>query len=333
MRPIREIYDDSQDPLRIADNWYGVGSLVTGIIGIVLVFGTYLIPQITEFFGSGLVGMGINTLIFMLLVWCTATVLTLPTALTGSWLAGIPWLQPFGSTSGYLANVVPSILFWACGVVLVNSVVPWFWLPFLSYFWAVAISIGMGIWFWKFKPTGDLIKNLSWKFLLGAMIWALVGLPLLSWAAPRFDSDAREEVQAEQLAEDRETEIDNARHNEQVRIEILQARAPKAADDDQVVDGCQQLAGIRSGLFNFIQGTEGCRHVTLLPNQFYDAAKGPAIVGKRCTRRYPEISSISYLDQPGPDRMTNLGTKVEDFVVYFLKAGEADPVDPTYTCR
>jgi hypothetical protein len=198
MRAPRQIYTDTQEHLGGADEkWFKWNFFVLlGAIG--LSFGTYLFQQ-----ALGFVGMGINTVLFLILVWFLNTWLTSPTLVTGSWLAGLPFLRPLGFTADYIMDVVPFILFWSCGIVLVNGVVPWFWWPFLSYLWVVAITIAMGIWAWNFKPEGKIVKDLSWKFLVAAMIWALVGLPALSWVAPWFDPQVREEVRLEQEAEDR----------------------------------------------------------------------------------------------------------------------------------
>jgi len=260
------------------------------------------------------------------------TWLTSPTLVTGSWLAGLPFLRPFGFTADYLKDVVPFVLFWSCGIVLVNGVVPWFWWPFLSYLYVVAITIAMGIWAWNFKPEGKIVKDLSWKFLVAALVWALVGIPALSWVAPWFNSEAREEVRIEQLEMQRQAEIGQAIHAATVERAREIVFAPQLVSPDQIVDGCQQLAGVQSGLYRFILGTEGCRHITLSPNEYYDAAKGPSIEGPRCTRWYPARTSVTYLDRPGPDRMTNTGNAEEQFVVYFLEAGELDPVDNSYIC-
>ena len=208
MRTPRPIYTDTQEHLRVADGlWFKWNFFVLlGAIGVS--FGTYLIQQIL-----GFVGMGINTVLFLILVWFLNTWLTSPTLVTGSWLAGLPFLRPFGFTADYLKDVVPFILFWSCGIVLVNSVVPWFWWPFLSYLWVIAIVIAMGIWAWNFKPEGKIVKDLSWKFLVAAMVWALAGLPALSWIEPWFDPEVRATVEAEQLEQKRVSEIEKARHD------------------------------------------------------------------------------------------------------------------------
>jgi hypothetical protein len=148
----------------------------------------------------------------LILVWFLNAWLTSPTLVTGSWLAGLPFLRPFGFTADYLKDVVPFILFWSCGIVLVNSVVPWFWWPFLSYLYVIAITIGMGIWAWNFKPAGKIVKDLSWKFLLAALVWALVGIPALSWVEPWFDPEVREEQHVERLVEQRQAEVERAAH-------------------------------------------------------------------------------------------------------------------------
>jgi hypothetical protein len=142
--------------------------------------------------------------------------------------------------------------------------------------------------------------------------------------------DAQAALDAPRVARDRKAEIDNAVHDATVALSVAEASAPTATEE--VVDGCTHLAGIQSGTYDFVQETEGCRHVTLKPNEYYDAVKGPTIEGPRCTRWYPARSKVNYLDQPGPDRMINQGNAVEEFTVYFLQADERDPIDRSYIC-
>ena len=323
MRAPRPIYTDTQEHLRVADGlWFKWNFFVLlGAIG--LSFGTYLIQQI-----FGFVGMGINTVLFLILIWFLNTWLTSPTLVTGSWLAGLPFLRPFGLTADYLKDVVPFILFWSCGIVLVNSVVPWFWWPFLSYLWVIAIVIAMGIWAWNFKPEGKIVKDMSWKFLVAALIWALAGLPALSWIEPWFNPEVRATVEAEQLKQERAAEIEQAEHDAEVEIVRTIALAPRHIPPSQVVDGCDQLKNVQSGLYNFVVGHPGavnCREIEVGPNQYFDIVLDPNRSQPHCSAAYPPRLGLVYDNRPGPDRISNTSDAFFTVVVYETPQGEDDP--------
>lgn len=260
MRTPREIYTDTQEHLGGADEKWFKWSFIVLLAAIALSFGTYFLQQ-----AFGFVGMGINTVLFLILVWFLNTWLTSPTLVTGSWLAGLPFLRPFGFTADYLKDVVPFVLFWSCGIVLVNGVVPWFWWPFLSYLYVIAITIAMGIWAWYFKPEGKIVKDLSWKFLVVALVWALVGIPALSWVAPWFNSDAREEVRVEQLETQRQAERGEAAHNASVAAEKVIAAAIVAAEAEEALTQAtgQPCAGRWEGLLD-------CVSITFSAGENYD---------------------------------------------------------------
>jgi hypothetical protein len=323
MRAPRQIYTDTQEHLGGADEKWFKWNFFVLLGAIVLSFGTYLLQQ-----ALGFVGMGLNTVLFLILVWFLNTWLTSPTLVTGSWLAGLPFLRPLGFTASYLKDVVPFILFWSCGIVLVNSIVPWFWWPFLSYLYVIAITIAMGIWAWYFKPEGKIVKDLSWKFLIAAMVWALVGLPALSWIEPWFDPDVRAEVQAKQLAADRQAEVEQAEHNANVQRKKDQSHALLPAPDHQVVQGIDHLKGKNAGLYDFLIGEPNvlnARAITLKPYQYFDAALDPKRTTPRCTGVYPTRKGLGFAEVPGADRVSNMGDAVFTVVSYEYPIGSFDP--------
>jgi len=310
MRSPRPIYTDVQEHLRAADGqWFKWNFFVLlGAIG--LSFGTYLIQQ-----AFGFVGMGINTVLFLVLTWFLNAWLTSPTLVSGSWLAGLPFLRPLGFTADYLKSVVPSVLFWGCGIVLVNSVVPWFWWPFLSYLYVIAITIAMGIWAWNFKPEGKIVKDLSWNFLVAAMVWALVGLPALSWLEPWFNPEVREEQHIEQVAAEIEAERKKVVQDAITTAAVTAATA--ATETNDVVDGCDQ--------YRYDELTR-CWTVTLTPNTYFEHRLDPSIPTARCPLHTANHRDVVYTT-PGTTgfNLENTGNAVRQFFVYEVFAGDIGP--------
>jgi len=131
------------------------------------------------------------------------------------------------------------------------------------------------------------------------------------------------------LLKQRKTELEQAEHDGRVELTNRQAAANQMVTDDQVTVGIAHLAGVQSGLYDFIIGKPNVvnpREVEMLPGQYYDIVLDPNRTKPHCSRVYPPRQGLIYDERPGPDRVKNDGNAVVQVVVYEQPIKTTDPL-------
>jgi hypothetical protein len=130
---------------------------------------------------------------------------------------------------------------------------------------------------------------------------------------------AQAALDAPQLAQERQAEIEQAEHDATVQRAVVAAQAPQPVSRDSVVDGCTQRE---------YEDALNCRTAELGPRMYYESSLDRGDPRARCTFMYPPVrESVVSLATTGPatNRVTNWSNSVRQVLVYEVYRGETGP--------